>query len=53
MFTKDSMAFPVTKQLITNETETISTKQIPCINTEQTSHPNSIYRPLPRPLENL
>ena len=34
--TKDSMAFPVPKPLITNETETITTKQIPSINTEQT-----------------
>ena len=51
--TKDSMAFPVPKQLITNETETITTKQILSINTEQTFHPDSIYRPFPRPLENL
>ena len=51
--TKDSMAFPVPKQLITNETETITIKQILSINTEQTFHPNSIYRPFPRPLENL
>ena len=51
--TKDSMAFPVPKQLITNETETITTKQILSINTEQTFHPSSIYRLLPRPLENL
>ena len=49
----DSMAFPVPEQLITNETETITTKQIPSINTEQTFHPDSIYRPFPRPLENL
>ena len=51
--TKDSMAFSVPKQLITNETETITTKQVPSINTEQTFHPDSIYRPFPRPLENL
>ena len=51
--TKDSMAFPVPKQLITNEIETVTTKQIPSINTEQTFHPDSIYRTLPRPLENL
>ena len=51
--TKDSMAFPVPKQLISNETETITTKQIPSINTEQTFHPGSIYRPFPRPLENV
>ena len=47
------MAFPVPKQLITNETETIITKQIPSINAVQTFHPDSIYRPFPRPLENL
>ena len=49
--TQNSRAFPVPKQLITNETETITTKQIPSIKTEQTFHPNSFYRPLPRPLE--
>ena len=53
MFTKDSMAFPLTKQLITNETERITTKQILSINTGQTFHPGLIYRPFPRPLENL
>ena len=47
------MAFPVSKQLITNETETITTKQILSINTEQTFHPDSIYRPFSRPLGNL
>ena len=51
--TKDIMAFPVPKQLITNETETITTKQILSINTYQTFHPYSIYRPFPRPLEDL
>ena len=51
--TKDSTAFSVPKQLITNEAETITTKQIPSINTEQTFHPDSIYKPFPRPLENL
>ena len=51
--TKDSTAFPVPKQLITNETETITTKQIPSINTEQTLNPDLIYRPFPRPLENF
>ena len=49
--TKDSTAFPVPKQLITNETETITTKQILSINTE-TFHPDLIYRPFQRPLEN-
>ena len=47
------MAFPVPKQLITNETETITTKQILSVNTEQTFHQDLIYRPFPRPLENL
>ena len=42
------MALPIPKQLITNETETITTKQIPSINTEQTFHPDSIYRPFPK-----
>ena len=51
--TKDSTAFPVPKQLITNETETITRRKIPSINTEQTFHPNLIYRPFPRPLDNL
>ena len=51
--TKDSMAFPVPKQLITNETETITRKKIMSINTEQTFYPDLIYRPFPRPLENL
>ena len=51
--TKDSTAFPVPKQLITNETETITRRKIPSINTEQTFNPDSIYRPFPRPLENL
>ena len=45
------MAFPVPKQLITNETETITRRKIPSINTEQAFHPESIYRPFPRPLE--
>ena len=47
------MAFPVPKQLITNETEKITTKQILSINTEQTFHPDLIYIPFPRPLKNL
>ena len=51
--TKDSTPFPVPKQVITNKTETITTKQIPSINTEQTFHPDLIYGPFPRPLENL
>ena len=47
------MAFPAPKQLITIETETITTEQIRSINTEQTFHSDSIYRPFPSPLENL
>ena len=47
------MAFPVPKQLITNETETITRKKIPSINRELTFHPDSIYRSFPEPLENL
>ena len=51
--TKGSTVFPVPKQLITSKTETITTKQILSINTEQTFHPDSIYTPFPRPLETL
>ena len=47
------MAFPVPKKLITNETETITRRNILSINTEQTFHPDSIYRPFLRLLENL
>ena len=38
--TKDSIAFLVPKHLKTNETETITTKQILSINTEQTFQPD-------------
>ena len=51
--TKDSMAFPVPKQLITNETETITRRKILSKNREQSFHPDLIYRPFPRPPENL
>ena len=47
------MAFPASKHLITNDTDIITTKQILSINTEQTFHPDLIYRPFPRPLENV
>ena len=47
------MAFPVPKQLITNQTETINRRKIPSINREQTFHPDPIYRNFPRPPENL
>ena len=40
--TKDSMAFPVPKQLITNETETITRRKILSINREQTFHADLI-----------
>ena len=33
--------------------QTITTKQIPSINTEQTFHLDLIYRPFPKPLESL
>ena len=51
--TKESTAFPVPKQLITNETETITRRKILSINSKQTFHPDSIYRPFPRPPENV
>ena len=51
--TKDSIAFPLPKRLITNDTETITTKWILSINRELSFHPDSVYRPFPRPLENL
>ena len=47
------MAFPVPKQLITNETETVTRRKILSINREQTFHPDPIYRPFPMPPENL
>ena len=51
--TKDSMAFPVPKQLITNETETITRREILSKNRQQSFHPDLLYRPFPRPPENL
>ena len=50
---KDSMDFPVPDQLITNETETITRREIQCKNREQPFYPDLIYRPPPRPPENL
>ena len=41
------------KQVITNETETITRRKIPSENREQSFHPDPIYRPFPRPPENL
>ena len=53
MYTKDNMDFPVPKQLITNETETIAGKKILDKNKEQPFYPDLIYRPPPRPPDNL
>ena len=50
--TKDGMDFPVPDQLITNETETI-TRRDKGKNREQPFYPHPIYRPSPRPPENL
>ena len=52
-FIKGNMDFPVPKQLITNETETITRKKILCKNMEQPFYPDLIYRPPPRPPDNL
>ena len=46
--TKDSMAFPVPKQLITNETATITRRKIPSENSKQSFYPDPIFRPPPR-----
>ena len=51
--TKDSTDFSVPKQLITNETETITRREIQGKNREQPFYPDLIYRPPPRPPENL
>ena len=51
--TKGSMAFPVPKQLITNETETNTRREILSKNREQPFYPDLIYRSFPRPPENL
>ena len=51
--TKDNMDFPVLKQLITNKTETITGKRILGKNREQPFYPDPIYRPPPRPPDNL
>ena len=51
--TKDNTDFPIPKQLITNETETITGKKILGINREQPFYPDPIYRPPPRPPDNL
>ena len=51
--TKDSRDFPVPDQLITNETETITRREIQGKNREQPFYPDPIYRPPPSPPENL
>ena len=51
--TKDSMDFQVPDWLITNETETITRREIQGKNREQPFYPDLIYRPPPRPPENL
>ena len=45
--------FPVSKQLITNESETITRRKIQGQNREQPFYPDRIYRPPPRPPDNL
>ena len=47
------MDFPVPNQLITNETETITRGKIQGKNREQPFYPDPIYRPPPRPPDNL
>ena len=47
------MNFPVPRQLITNETETITREKIQGKNREQPFYPDPIYRPPPRPPDNL
>ena len=51
--TKDNTNFPVPKQLITNETETITRKKIQGKNREQPFYQDLIIRPSPRPPDNL
>ena len=51
--TKDNMDFPVSDQLITNETETITREKIQGKNREQPLYPDPIYRPPPRLTDNL
>ena len=52
-FTKDNMDFPVPKQLITNETEQLPEKKIQSKHRKQPFYPDPIYRPPPRPPDNL
>ena len=47
------MDFPVPDQLITNKTETITRGKIQGKNREQPFYQDPIYRPPPRPPDNL
>ena len=51
--TKDNTNFPVPKLLITNKTETIARKKVQSKNREQPFYSEPIYRPPPRPPDNL
>ena len=51
--TKDNMDFPVPQQLITDKTEAITRGMIQDKNRELPFYPDLIYRPPPRPTENL
>ena len=51
--TKDNTNFPIPKPLIPNETETITGKKILGKNREQPFYTDPIYRPPPRPPDNL
>ena len=51
--TKNNTDFPVPNQLITNKTETITKGKIQGKNREQPFYPDPIYRPPPRPPDNL
>ena len=51
--TKHSTDFPVPEQLITDKTETIIRRMIQDKNGELPFYPDPIYRPPPRPPENL
>ena len=51
--TKDSTDFPVPEQLITDKTDAITRRLIQDKNRELPFYPDLIYRPPPRPPENL
>ena len=50
---KNSMDFPVPEKLITDKTEAITRRTIQDKNRELPFYPDPIYRPPPRPPENL